>query len=219
MSVTVQRNRLYSQILYTLNKSAVHGFPHKEISERLLSSWIGDLTQAIVFEHAQISANLFREYCYSHNLLDFSLQVELFSNSLKSISQVSEYYQEQYKYLIYDNIEEDIPVCHDFVSALMPCLDSSFIIFDDDAGYRSFLGASPANALELAKLSDSHTRLTDSFTHIENPGSIYTQLSASLLRSDPAPIPAEANLDESILVSYQSSYPQILKTVTGKILT
>ena len=216
-SVTLQRNRLYSQILDNLNKSAVHGFPHTDISERLLSSWIGDSTQALVFEHAQISANLFREFCYAHNLLDFSLQVELFSKSLKAISQLSDYYRDQYKYLIYDNIEEDIPVCHDFVSTLLPCLDSSIVIFDEDAGYRSFLGASPSNALGLKEFSDYPTRLSESFTTSKTLGSFNSQLSASLLRTDPVPLPTYTNLDESIVVSYQSSYPLILKTVTENI--
>ena len=38
-TVVIQRNRLYSQILDNLNKSAVHAFPHSEVSDRLTSSW------------------------------------------------------------------------------------------------------------------------------------------------------------------------------------
>ncbi|MBT4312177.1 MAG: UvrD-helicase domain-containing protein, partial [Anaerolineae bacterium] len=38
-SLTINRNRLYSQIIDNLNKAAVVGFPHTRISERLDRAW------------------------------------------------------------------------------------------------------------------------------------------------------------------------------------
>ena len=38
-SVTIQRNRLYSQILDNLNKAALVGFPYTEIGEHLKTAW------------------------------------------------------------------------------------------------------------------------------------------------------------------------------------
>lgn len=215
-SVTIQRNRLYSQILDNLNKAAVHGFPHTEISERLLSSWIGDPAQALVYEHAQHAANLFREYCYDNNLLDFSLQVELFSNSLRSVPLVFDHYQTQYKYLIYDNSEEDIPVCHDFVSNLLPDLDSALIIFDEDAGYRSFLGASPSNARKLSKLCENQIGFFENFT-ISEPLSIFSSQLTSALEKSPSPKNNRGMINTAISVNYRATHPQMISSVAENI--
>jgi hypothetical protein len=44
-SVVMDRNRLYSQIIDNLNKSAVIGFPFDEIGERLSAAWAGESVQ------------------------------------------------------------------------------------------------------------------------------------------------------------------------------
>ena len=77
-SVTMDRNRLYSQILDSLNKSAAVGFPYTEIGARLDAAWVGDPAQRRIYAEAQDCATRFREYCLQHNLLDFSLQLEVF---------------------------------------------------------------------------------------------------------------------------------------------
>ena len=80
-SVTMDRNRLYSQIFDNLNKATIIGFPHTEIAARLDSSYFGDPVQRRVYQDAQDAANRFREYCLQNNLLDFSLQMEIFANT------------------------------------------------------------------------------------------------------------------------------------------
>ena len=70
-SVTIDPNRLYSQILDNLNKSAVVGFPPTEIASRLTEAWVGKPTQVTIYEQAQECALLFRNFCFQHNLLDF----------------------------------------------------------------------------------------------------------------------------------------------------
>jgi len=77
-SVVIDRNRLYSQVLDNLNKAAVVGFPHTEVGARLKAAWIGEPGQLRVYEDVQTAADLFRRFCLEHNLLDFSLQVEVF---------------------------------------------------------------------------------------------------------------------------------------------
>src|SRR5687767_4601685 len=58
-SVTMDRNRLYSQILDNLNKAAAVGFPHTEIAERLTAAWAGDPAQRRVYADAQACAGEF----------------------------------------------------------------------------------------------------------------------------------------------------------------
>ena len=80
-SVIIDRNRLYSQIIDNLNKAAVVGFPYTEIGERLTAAWVGSPARARLPGCAGLR-HAFRQYCLEHNLLDFSLQVEVFRQHL-----------------------------------------------------------------------------------------------------------------------------------------
>ncbi len=216
-SVTIQRNRLFSQILDNLNKSAIHGFPHTEISERLQSSWIGDPAQLSIFQDAQNAAVLFREYCYKHNLLDFSLQVELFVNHLYHHRQVKDHFRKQYKHLIYDNVEEDVPVSHDFVKDLLPTLDTSLLIYDLAAGYRSFLGASPSGGKSLADLCNNKIEFSQSY--VMSPALVHfnSLLTASLEGKTLSTENFEPDFLDAVSVNFYPYYPQMITWVAGKI--
>lgn len=145
-SLTIDPNRLYSQIIDNLNKSAVVGFPPSEISSRLTQAWAGKPSQAVVYQQGQECALLFRDYCLKHNLLDFSLQLSVFVNHLWPSLVCKKFLQGTYRHLIYDNIEEDIPVAHDVVEEWLPEFDTSLLIQDTNGGYRTFLGADPQSS-------------------------------------------------------------------------
>ncbi|MCF6277598.1 MAG: hypothetical protein L3J16_02470 [Anaerolineales bacterium] len=162
-SLTINRNRLYSQIIDNLNKSAVIGFPHTQIGERLDKAWLGDPAQRRVYADAQDCANRFRTYCLSNNLLDFSLQLEIFAETLWHDSLVREYLSDTYRHLIYDNLEEDTPRAHDLILDWMPDFDSALLIFDEGGGYRRFLGADPESAWRLREVCDTQRSHSASF--------------------------------------------------------
>ncbi len=162
-SVTIDRNRLYSQILDNLNKSAAVGFWHTEIAERLSSAWLGDPGQRRVYADAQECAVRFRQYCLEHSLLDFSLQMDIFWNVLWRTPSCYEYLKGQYRHLIYDNVEEDIPVAHDLLIEWLPDFESALVICDEGGGYRRFLGADPESAERLKELCDPPAELRQSF--------------------------------------------------------
>ncbi|MEJ5313091.1 MULTISPECIES: UvrD-helicase domain-containing protein [Anaerolinea] len=157
-TVKVERARLYSQILDNLNKAALAGFPHTEIAERLKSSWSGAPEQLHVYDDVQVCVNQFREYCLQHNLLDFSLQIEVFSRYLWKTLLCREYLLASYRHWIVDNVEEDIPLAHDFLLEVLPQADSALVIMDTDAGFRIFLGADPESAARLASVCDTDVR-------------------------------------------------------------
>ena len=163
-SITIERNRLYSQIIDNLNKAAVVGFPHTEISQRLKSAWAGDPGQAHVYEDAQHCAHLFRDFCLEHNLLDFSLQLEVFFNHIWPAPICHEYLQESYRHLIVDNLEEDVPVTFDLLRECLPELESGLLIFDLEAGYRRFMGADPQTTYNLKNRCGQQATLFESFS-------------------------------------------------------
>jgi hypothetical protein len=162
-SVTIERNRLYSQIIDNLNKAAVVGFPYTQIGERLKAAWAGDPGQVRVYEDAQVCASLFREYCLAHNLLDFSLQMEVFLHLLWQQPLCREHLLATYRHLVIDNVEEDTPAAHDLLVEWLPECESALVIYDQDAGYRRFLGADPHSAYRLKDLCNQQITFDQSF--------------------------------------------------------
>ncbi len=161
-SVTLERNRLFSQILDNLNKAALVGFSYLDIGERLKSAWVGEPGQISVYEDVQTCASLFRQFCLQHNLLDFSLQIEVFCSAVWPLAECRRYLAQTYRHLIFDNVEEDMPVAHDLLHLWLPEFDSALLVYDCDAGYRRFLGADPDSAYCLQDLCDRTVVFPDS---------------------------------------------------------
>jgi hypothetical protein len=218
-SVTMDRNRLYSQILDNLNKAAVVGFPHTQIAERLGAAYYGDPAQRRVYADAQDCAIRFREYCLQHNLLDFSLEMEVFSNILWPIPQVRDYLTRTYRHLIYDNVEEDNARSHDIIRDWLRAFDSALLLFDPSGGFRYFLGADIETGRSLVELCDQQVDLHESF--VVNEG--VADLRDGLLRAiDPAiadQLRVESNKQDGSPLSYVQSrfYPALLDLVVGEI--
>ncbi len=87
--------------------------------------------------------------CRRHNLLDFSLQMEIFAKNLWTLPQPRKYLTDQYRHLIVDNIEEESPAMHGIVADWLEDCDSALVIYDAEGGYRRFLGADSINAYAL----------------------------------------------------------------------
>ncbi len=214
-SVTIDRNRLYSQIIDNLNKAAVVGFPYHEIGERLKSAWSGEPGQSRVYEDAQSCASMFRDYCLKHNLLDFSLQIEIFWQHVWKSELCKEYLINSFRHLIIDNVEEDVPVTHDLLADWLPLTDSCLIIYDSDAGYRRFLGSDPLSAHGLIKYCNLPYTFTESYVTAPEIRSLATHLKNSLLH-EPAPA-AEIDPRKALTHQTHTYYPQMLDWVTDQI--
>jgi len=216
-SITIDRNRLYSQILDNLNKSAVIGFPHTDISTRLDSAYFGDPAQRRVYADAQDCANRFRQHCLDHNLLDFSLQLEMFANILWPQEIVRNYLTQTYRHLIYDNIEEDFPRAHDILREWLPNFDSALVIYDEGGGYRRFLGADVNAAWALRELCAEQVVLADSFVMSESVANLSDGLTSAIV-PDLMPDFKIQPFDENTLAIIQSRYyPELLDSVANEV--
>ena len=160
-SVRIGQTRLFSQIADNLNKSSLVGFDHSEIAARLNEALPGDAEREHIYNDAQVCANLFREYCVDHNLLDFSLQVRLFAK-LWQQPVPRAFLQRRYAHIIADNLEEDTPVTHDLLRDWLPQCRSALLIQDEEAGYRRFLGADEVSASALEAACDARFALGES---------------------------------------------------------
>ena len=219
-SVTIDRNRLYSQILDNLNKSASVGFPYTEIGSRLDSAWYGDPTQRRVYVDAQDCARRFREFCLAHNLLDFSLQLEIFLTRLWPDPIVRKFLTRNYRHLIYDNVEEDMPRAHDLIREWLPKFDSALLLFDEGAGYRRFLGADVNTAWALRDLCNDQVALRTGFVNSENITNLERALS-EVLRTNPAILNNETkrdgNIRDCLTIIQTRFYPELLNVISTEI--
>lgn len=195
-TITIDRNRLYSQILDNLNKAAVVGFPYTELGARLKAAWVGEPAQRRVYDEAQACAARFREFCLQHNLLDFSLQLEVFLQQLWPQPLCRDYLLARYRHLIYDNVEEDTPVAHDLLRAWLPRLESALLIYDTEAGYRRFLGADPESAATLSALCDEQLTFSTSFVTTPAMATLQTKLARALHRGEHRPQTADYPHDD-----------------------
>jgi hypothetical protein len=213
-SLTINRNRLYSQIIDNLNKAAVVGFPYTDIGSRLDSAWFGDPVQRRIYADAQECATLFRTYCLEHNLLDFSLQLEVFTKHLWAQASVRNYLTSFYRHLIYDNVEEDAPTSHDVMAEWIPMLDSALLIYDEEAGFRSFLGGDAKSGERLSDLCDSKIEMVESFVSSEE----VIELSNALVSAVQGRALAETNganpAMEFILAHF---HPEMLDEIVGHV--
>ncbi|MFN8414625.1 MAG: hypothetical protein U0Z26_19765 [Anaerolineales bacterium] len=213
-SLTINRNRLYSQIIDNLNKAAVVGFPHTEIGSRLDSAWFGDPVQRRIYADAQECANLFRAYCLENNLLDFSLQLEVFAKILWHQEPVREYLMGTYRHLIYDNVEEDGATSHDIVSDWLVSFDSALLLYDTDAGYRSFLGGDAETGYALSMACDELIEMPDTFVSSSNVIDLSNGLVSAIHNHASAESNEATTAMEFILAHF---YPEMLDTIVAEI--
>ncbi len=224
-SVTIDRNRLYSQILDNLNKAAAVGFPASEIGARLDSAWEGDPGQRRIYLDAQDCANRFREFCLRNNLLDFSLQLEVFWNNLWPESSVVAFLERSYRHLIYDNLEEDVPRAHDLIRAWLPKFDSVLLIYDADAGYRRFLGADPGTAYALRALCDREIIFDQPLVMSEEIAGLEDALTGAMApaptraRSIPPAVEPQNFASPSLNLIFSRFYPELLDSIVAQIQT
>ena len=214
-SVTMDRNRMYSQILDNLNKAAIVGFPYTEIASRLDAAYFGDPAQRRVYQDAQECAIRFREYCLQNNLLDFSLQLEIFSNILWPLDMVRDYLIRTYRHLIYDNVEEDSPRAHDILRTWLPEFESALLIFDEGGGYRQFLGSDRLTGYALSELCDEHIVLDKSHVMSENITDLALSLEQIIL-PDPSIPETEPTGGEGVGIIASRFYPELLDAVVAE---
>lgn len=165
--ITIPRARLTSQIIDNLNKAAAVGFPPDEIAARLKGAWSGESARLRIYDQVQAVALGFRKACLEHNLLDWSLQIEVFWHYLLPLPQLRRYLLGGIRHLIADNSEEDIPATHELMRVWLPLCESALVLHDTDGGYRVFLGADPLGALALSHVCREHVVLTES--HVTSP--------------------------------------------------
>lgn len=219
-SLSIDPNRLATQLLDNLNKAALVGFPLTDIAPRLRAAWLGDPAQLNVYDNAQTCALDFRAFCLRHNLLDFSLQIETFIQHVWPLPLCRDYLLSTYQHLIVDNVEEDVPVAHDLLRQWVPHTTSALLLADDEGGYRQILGADPASGHALADLCDHTVTLSESF--ITTPamratlGGLHFALTGQLHAEG---LPSRAEVAATLTLRETRLYPDMIRQVGDQVQT
>lgn len=216
-SVHISRNRLYTQIIDNLNKSALVNFPIETLSERLKSAWRGEISQYYIYEDAQASAQLFREQCKQYNMLDFSLQVDLFVNQLWNKPQVRQHLFGQYRHLIVDNIEEDNPTTHRLLRDWLEVCDSAVLLYDSQGGFRRFLGADPKNAYQLKDACAVHIELDNQRVMSNDIETFQFEMATSLHYEKDIKKPKRGDARSAIVYEDNRFHTQMIEWVTEHV--
>jgi len=216
--VTIERTRLVGQLLDNLNKAALIGIPLDQVPARLKAAWGGDAAQRPAFDQAGECVQRFRDYCLQHNLLDFSLQIETFARHLSPQPAVRAYLFQRYRHLIVDNLEEDTPVMHDLLIEWVKHSDSAWLVFDQEGGHRTFLGADPGSGARLAEVCDEALELTESRVAPPDVLHLADQIGVSLRRRAAG---GSREADFRSILHIQPAphrfHPQMLEWVVGEV--
>ncbi len=218
-SITIKRHRLYSQLIDDLNKSAVVGFPHTEVGERLSSAWAGEEARINVYTDVQNAISAFRKFCLANNLLDFSLQVEVFTQFFWTDPNCQGYLRGMFDHLFYDNCEEDPPYVHEILIDWLSSFTSSLILFDEDAGYRRFLGADPISAMRLQEMSCQTIKLEQNYVSSPQVKLIQNALLSDNLSKNPIKGVNQAAVEDVIKLPVASLrfFPQMIADTATNI--
>jgi hypothetical protein len=181
---------------------------------------VGDPEQFRIYQDSQIAAQRFRDYCLSHNLLDFSLQLEVFWRHLWSEGSLSrEYLETRYQHLIVDNLEETTPIEHDLLKDWLPGFRSAYMIFDSEAGNRTFLGADPISAYKLKDHCDQAITYDEAYVippALEQVGNRVGLALKRKLTQDEQPL-IYPDLQEALVVETKRYFPEMLDWVAESI--
>ncbi len=214
--ITIPRARLVSQVIDNLNKAAAVGFPVDEIAARLKRAWGGESARLRIYDQVQEVALAFRRACLAENLLDWSLQIEVFQRHLLPLPHLRRYLLSGYRHLIVDNTEEDIPATHDLLREWLPLCESALVIYDTDGGYRVFLGTDPQGALALAGYC--RKQVTLGVSHVTSPAmtALGAQLAAPFL-GNASHLPVQADPRAALTFASRRFHPQMLDWVAEEV--
>lgn len=216
-TIKSDKPRIFSQILDNLNKAAVIGFPYTDIGDRLKEAWNKDVKHLIAYDEAQECASAFRDYCFRNNLLDFSLQMEVFFKSIQQSFLIKEYLYKSFRYCLYDNCEEDTPLAHDLMIEWYPNLIGSLTIFDDHAGYRTFLGADPKSAMRLKQYCYYNYQFSEPIKSSHQIQNLIILFEKAIHRQQIPEIPADTF--NSISFDHHKFFPDMIDGVVKQVAT
>lgn len=138
--------QIVSQLLDTLNRAALNGLSLDEAIQRQIITWTGEPERVRHLHDAETAVRKFRNVCLDNSLLDLSLVVEVFDTQLVKHPEFRRYFEERFRHLLIDNVEEQTPAGQNFITNLMDYTQTTTLVYDAGGGYKRFMAADPLGA-------------------------------------------------------------------------
>ena len=217
-AISVSPQQIARQIIDNLGKAVLMGIDYREIPRLLAAAWGPERPrrQVLAYQAAGRVAQAYRQYCLENRLLDYPLQIELFTRLLEK-PEFREQFFSGWSHLIAEHLEEESPLAHDLIRAWLPHLEAALLTYETDGGYRVFLGADPQGAYALREICDGVLTLTHSFVMAESPGleALQAEIAYSLRRPGAKPAPKDSDL--AFRFAFHDYYPQMLEWVADTV--
>ena len=155
--------QIVSQLLDTLNRAALNGLSLDEAIRRQIVSWVGEPERVRHLHDAETAVHQFRKTCLENSLLDLSLVVEVFDTQLVRHPQFHRYFEERFRHLLIDNVEEQTPAGQNFITNLMRFTQTTAIAYDAGGGYKRFMAADPLSANRFSLQCNRAFDFTENF--------------------------------------------------------
>ena len=125
-----------------------------------------------------------------------------------------------FKTFLVDNLEETTPIEHDILREWLPKIDSALLIYDTDAGYRTFLGADPASAYRLIEYCDQEIIFDQSYVTPPNLEEVAYQFGLALKKDvkEPQSRSKSFNIQDTLIVDRKRYFPEMLDWVTENVV-
>lgn len=190
-NLRLRPQQIVSQLLDNLNRASLNRLTVAEAIDRQIESWVGDPEHIRALRDARHAAEKFRERCFTNNLLDLSLTIELFDRHVLSHPEFARYFTERFRHVLVDNIEEQTAAGQAFVTRLLEISRSAAIGLDDGGGYKRFLGADPNLAESFKEKTEQHISFSLPFIESQATMHVARQVSRFLLGEGPEPDPVK----------------------------
>jgi superfamily I DNA/RNA helicase len=118
--------------------------------------------------------------------------------------------------LIYDNVEEDVPVAHDILKSWLPDFTSALMIRDSDAGFRTFMGADRTSAESIEQTCQESIHFSGSFVQSQSIQQFETRLAYAITQHQTLQTSVQ-NDNTAFSIHPFRFYPQALDWITSEI--
>ena len=228
-AIRLQRSRIVSQVLDNLNKAALHGFTLEEAYGRLENTVPpGEkmVARLNVLRTAHRISQEFRQLCLQESLVDYSLQMQIFSQVILENEWCRTHLFRSFRHLVFDNAEEETFAAQELVCRWLPHLESALILVDEDGGYRAFLGAASRNAERMVSFTEKRLKLGSSLVAAAGSSALIGRINQAVSgqavngREQEGAERETEQPDDSPIVFPENShrfYPQMIEWAVDKI--
>ncbi|MFO7681670.1 MAG: hypothetical protein R6X34_16625 [Chloroflexota bacterium] len=210
--------QIVSQLLDTLNRAALNGLSLNEAIERQITTWTGEPERVRHLHDAETAVHRFRRTCLEQSLLDLSLVVQVFDTQLVKHPEFHRYFEERFRHLLIDNVEEQTPAGQNFIANLLRFTQTTAIAYDAGGGYKRFMAADPLGSNRFRTLCRRAFDFDENFVTTPALTAVSNLVENALMHTSQPTLGAEEGIWEVINGRYRREMAAQLIPILHKLV-